>query len=172
MANNVPSVPLTQVSCVLSTCAKIFAQVNCTLTLLQGTTGCIDIQLFGANRLPLNNDSIASMQIMLFNEYDCVVSNFFYPNVPLGCKGFIANSLQYEVTGSHLVNEGIWQICLSSECTSTVPSSIYAELRIEMNPPQTGVPGDIIGIRCLKVADIIPSKIYKNGCDTGCGPLL
>lgn len=169
MANNVPEVPVTQVSCVLSTCARLFAQVNCTLTLLQGTSGCIDIQLFGADRLPLNNNNIDSMQIMLFNEYDCVVSNFFYPSVPPGCKGFVAESLQYEVTGGNSVNKGIWQICLTPECTSTVPSSIYAELKIE--PSYMGGSSDIIGIRCLKVADIIPSKIYKNGCDTGCGPL-
>ena len=171
MANLLPGVPVPQFSCSLSTCARIFAQVNCVLVLLQGTTGCINIQLFGANKLPLNNDDINSMQIMLFNEFDCVVANFFYPEVPQGCRGFVAESLQYTITDGTIVNEGLWQICLSSECTSTVPSSIFAELRIEMNPHFNEGFGDIIGIPCLKVADIIPSKIYKNGCDDGCGLL-
>ena len=171
MHNILPGVPVPQFSCTLSTCAKIFAQVNCVINLLQGTTGCIEIQLFDANKLPLNNDDISSMQIMLFNEFDCVVTNFFYPTIPVGCRGFIAESLQYEITGGTIVNEGLWQICLSSVCTSTLPSSIFAELRLEMNPALTGGFGDIIGIRCLKVADIIPSKIYKNGCDDGCGLL-
>jgi hypothetical protein len=172
MANIIPGVPVPEYSCSLSTCATLIAQVNCVLTLLQGTTGCIQIQLFGADKLPLNNDDIASMQIMLFNEFDCVVANFFYPEVPTGCRGFVAESLQYEVTGGTIVNEGLWQICLLSACTSTVPSSIFAELRLEMNPELPGEFVDVIGIRCLKVADIIPSKIYKNGCDDGCGLLL
>jgi hypothetical protein len=160
----IPGVPTPKAVCGISPCASIYAQVSCLLMLLQGTTGCVDIQLFDKDKLPLNSDDIQSMQIMLFNEFNCVIAEYYYPVIPELCQGYLIESLQYVFNG-HIINEGLFRICLSESVTSTIPSAIFAEIRLEMKPTYTGDIPDIVGIRCLQIANILPSKIYQLGCN-------
>jgi hypothetical protein len=160
----IPGVPTPKVVCGISPCASIYAQVSCLLMLLQGTTGCIDIQLFDKDKLPLNSDDIQSMQIMLFNEFNCVIAEYYYPVIPELCQGYLIESLQYVFNG-HIIDEGLFRICLTESVTSTIPSAIFAEIRLEMKPTYTGDIPDIVGIRCLQIANILPSKIYQLGCN-------
>ena len=103
---------------------------------------------------------------MLYNEFDCTIANFWWPDVPTGCKGFIMDILQYTDAKGVVHNEGMIRICLDPACTKTSPSSIFAE--ILLTELTTAGTSETSGIPCLQVAKIIPSRIYANGCDDGC----
>jgi hypothetical protein len=177
MADIIPGVPTPRQGdpkCVLSTCARLIAQVDCILQIMQGTTGCIDIQLFDVDGLPLNLDYVSELRVMLFDEVECTVADFYYPSVPSGCTGFDIQFLQETDTAGNIINEGLIRICLDKACTSIGPGAIYAELLITLQEPVTGSTGsyteETIGIPCIMVAQILPSKIFQNGCNGGCNP--
>ncbi len=155
--------------CTISVCLMIFAQVECIILIMQGTTACIDIQFFNKEGKPLNLDRFDSLQILLFNELDCPIANFYYPDVPTGCKGFPMEILQWTDDKGHIHNKGLVRVCLTKECTALAsPGAVFAEMIL--TELETGGYEDVIGISCLKVADIIPSRINKLGCDSGlCG---
>jgi hypothetical protein len=152
---------------------------------MQGTSACIDIQLFGADGTPLDLDQFCEMQIQLTSELECVIANFWYPSVPTGSKGFDIEILQYTTTNGHIVNKGLLRICLSTNCTLTTTGAVFAEIILKEClltgqqqiltgvPTPTGLPepsGDTFGIPCLQVASILNSKIAKNGGAGGCFP--
>jgi hypothetical protein len=99
-----------------------------------------------------------------FNEFNCVIAEYYYPVIPELCQGYLIESLQYVFNG-HIIDEGLFRICLTESVTSTIPSAIFAEIRLEMKPTYTGDIPDIVGIRCLQIANILPSKIYQLGCN-------
>lgn len=175
MANIIPGVPTPasgDPKCVLSVCARIIAQVDCIVYILQGTTACIDIQLFDADGLPLDLRRFREIQVLLFDDLECTVANFWWPSVPTGCRGFVIEILQHENTAGDIVNEGLIRICLDSTCTGISPGNIFAELRLVEDKGVTGAPAkEVFGIRCLQVAVIQESKIFNNGCDQGCSLL-
>ena len=183
MANIIPGVPTpSDPTCALTICGRIIAQVDCIKYIMQGTSACIDIQFFGADGQPLDLDNFCEMQIQLTNELECVIANFWYPSVPTGSKGFDIEILQYTTTGGHIVNKGLLRICLSTNCTLTSPGSVFAEIILKeclltgVEQIITGVPtppeanGETFGIPCLQVANILNSKIAKNGGAGGCFP--
>lgn len=184
MANIIPGVPTpSDPQCALTYCGRIIAQVDCIKWIMQGTTACIDIQLFGADQLPLNLDNFCDIQVQLTNEMECVVANFWYPDIPSGARGFFIDILQFTDTSGVIHNEGLIRICLTSDCTKTSPGNILAEILLtECTGGNTGDPtgvgptgafptgtAEVFGIPCLWVAVIQESKIYKNGDDSGCG---
>ena len=184
MSNIIPGVPTpSDPSCALTLCGRIIAQVDCIKYIMQGTTACIDFQLFGANNLPLNLNNFCDIQIQLTNEFECVVANFWYPDIPSGARGFLLDILQYTDTSGTIHNEGIIRICLTSACTKTSPGNIFAEILLtECANGNTGDPtgvgptgafptgtAEVFGIPCLLIAKILESKIYKNGNASGCG---
>ena len=152
-------------TCVLSTCLEIIAQVDCIVNVLQGTTACIDIQFFNKNGEALDLDRFSDIQILLFDELECGLANFWYPDIPTGEKGFLIEILQTVDTSGNYTNKGLVRICLTKECTSTSPGNIFAEIRLTEN---TTDGEEIYGITCIQVAKILESKIYKN-LDTKCG---
>jgi len=161
-------------SCVLSTCERLIAQVSCISQIMQGTTGCIDIQLFDVDGLPLDLETVSELRLMLFDEIECVVADFYYPSIPSGCKGFFIDFLQENDTEGNIIDEGLIRICLDKESTSVGPGGIFSEIVITLNEHVTGSTGstgdyseETIGIPCFKVANILPSKIYQNDCDKG-----
>jgi len=182
----IPGVPTpSDPQCALTYCGRIIAQVDCIKWIVQGTSACIDIQLFNANDKPLNLDTICDIQVQLTNELECVVVNFWYPDVPSGSKGFLIDILQYTDTSGTIYNEGLIRICLPSSCTYVSPGNIMAEILLTEcggNTGETGVTGvgptgtlptgssEVYGIPCLWVATIVESKIAKNGGDSGCYP--
>ena len=182
MSNIIPGVPTpSDPTCALTVCGSIIAQVDCIKYIMQGTSACIDIQFFAADGTPLDLDRFCDIQIQLTNEFDCVVANFWYPDVPTGSRGFDIEILQYTTTGGHIVNKGLLRICLSASCTLTSPTSIFAEILLKEclltgeEGILTGVPtptthGDSFGIPCLQIAKITESKIAKNGGAGGCFP--
>ena len=184
MANIIPGVPTpSDPSCALTYCGRIIAQVDCIKYIMQGTSACIDIQLFNANGKPLNLDTICDIHIQLTNELECVVANFWYPDVPSGSKGFLIDILQYTDTSGTIYNEGLIRICLPSSCTYVSPGNIMAEILLTECGGNTGDPtgvgptgalptgsAEIYGIPCLWVATIVESKIAQNGGDSGCYP--
>lgn len=187
MANQTPIIPgvptPSDPQCALTYCGRIAAQVDCIKYIMQGTTACIDFQLFGADDLPLNLDNFCDIQIQLDNELECVIANFWYPDIPSGARGFLLDILQFTDTSGTIHNEGMIRICLSSACTKTSPGNIFAEILLTEcanantgNPTGVGPTGafptgtpEVFGIPCLWVATILESKIYKNGSDSGCG---
>ena len=189
MAGRVPIIPgvptPSDPQCALTFCGRIIAQVDCIKWIVQGTSACIDIQLFNANDKPLNLDTICDIHVQLTNELECVVANFWYPDVPSGSKGFLIDILQYTDTSGVIHNEGLIRICLPSDCTYVSPGNIMAEILLTEcggNTGETGVTGvgptgtlptgssEVYGIPCLWVATIVESKIAKNGGDSGCYP--
>lgn len=171
MSRIIPGVPTPRTgdpTCVLSTCARIIAQVDCVLNVLQGATGCIEIQLFNKEGKPLDLDRFSEMHVMLYDELECVVANFFWPNVPTGCTGHLIEILQRTTSTGTIVDKGLIKVCLSKECTSRSPGKIFAEIRLTEPATETGGTDDIIGVKCIWVAQILESLIYKNGCDDGC----
>ena len=156
---------------------------DCIIIIMQGTDACIDIQLFGSDDLPLNLDNICDIHIQLTNELDCVVANFWYPDIPSGSKGFLIDVLQFTDTSGVIHNEGLIRICLSADCTKVSPGNISAEILLtECASGNTGDPtgvgptgtlptgtAEVYGIPCLWVATILESKIAKNGGASGCG---
>jgi hypothetical protein len=185
MANIIPGVPTpSDPQCALTYCGRIIAQVDCIKWIMQGTTACIDIQLFGSDELPLNLDNFCDIHLQLTNELDCVVANFWWPDIPSGGKGFYIDILQFTDTSGKIHNEGLIRICLSADCTKVSPGNVFAEILLTEcsgNTGETGVTGvgptgafptgtaEVFGIPCLWVATILESKIYKNGGDSGCG---
>ena len=182
MAGRVPIIPgvptPSDPQCSLTYCGRIIAQVDCIKYIMQGTTACIDIQLFGANDLPLNLDNICDIHIQLTNELECVVANFWYPDIPSGSKGFLIDVLQFTDTSGVIHNEGLIRICLSAECTKVSPGNIFAEILLtecanENTGDHTGYlptgTAEVYGIQCLWVATILEYKINKNGGSSGCG---
>lgn len=171
MANTpiIPGVP-TPISgdpkCALTLCGRIIAQVDCVTVIMQGTNACIDIQFFGKDGKVLDLSKFSEIQIMLYNEFDCTIANFWWPAVPTGCKGLIMTILQYIDANNVVQNKGKIRICLDAACTKTSPSAIFAE--ILLTELTTAGTVDISGIPCLQVAKITPSRIYENGCDDGC----
>jgi len=152
-------------TCVLSTCLEIIVQVDCIVNIMQGTTACIDIQFFNKAGEALNLDRFSEIQILLFDELECGLANFWSPDIPTGEKGFLIDILQTVNTVGTYTNKGLLQICLSKECTSTSPGNVFAEIRlVEIVDGKE----EIYGIPCLLVAKILESKIYKN-IDTKCG---
>ena len=173
MANTpiIPGVPTPasgDPKCALTLCGRIIAQVDCIKVIMQGTSACIDIQFFGKDSKPLDLARFTEIQIMLYNEFDCTVANFWYPDVPTGCKGFTMTILQYTDAKGRIHNEGLVRICLDSACTKISPTAISAE--ILLTELTTAGTAETFGISCLQVARIAPSKIYENGCDDGCYP--
>jgi hypothetical protein len=166
----IPGVP-TPISgdpkCALTLCGRIIAQVDCIKIIMQGTDACIDMQFFDASGHPMDLTKFVEIQIMLYNEFDCTVANFFWPNVPTGCKGFIITVLQYTDAKGVIHNKGLIRICLDAKCTALMsPSAIFAEILLtELST--SGIP-EVSGIPCLQVATIIPSRININGCQDGC----
>jgi hypothetical protein len=169
----IPGVP-TPISgdpkCALTLCGRIIAQVDCVTIIMQGTSACIDIQFFDRDGGVLDLSKFDEIQIMLYNEFECTIANFWYPDIPTGCKGLLMTVLQYTDTSGVIHNEGLVRICLDSICTKTSPSAIFAEILLTelTTSGSTGGSEDISGIPCLQVATIIPSRIYKNGCADGC----
>ncbi len=173
MANTpiIPGVPTPasgDPKCALTLCGRIIAQVDCIKIIMQGTSACIDIQFFGADGKPLDLSKFTEIQIMLYNEFDCTVANFWWPDVPTGCKGFPMTIMQYIDDKGRLHNEGLVRICLDTACTKISPTAIFAE--ILLTELTTAGTAETFGISCLQVAKIAPSKIYENGCDDGCYP--
>ena len=173
MANTpiIPGVPTPasgDPKCALTLCGRIIAQVDCIKVIMQGTSACIDIQFFGKDSKPLDLARFTEIQIMLYNEFVCTVANFWYPDVPTGCKGFTMTILQYTDAKGRIHNEGLVRICLDSACTKISPTAISAE--ILLTELTTAGTAETFGISCLQVARIAPSKIYENGCDDGCYP--
>jgi len=180
----IPGVPTpSDPQCALTYCGRIIAQVDCIKWIVQGTSACIDIQLFNANDKPLNLDTICDIHVQLTNELECVVANFWYPDVPSGSKGFLIDILQYTDTSGTIYNEGLIRICLPSSCTYVSPGNIMAEILLTECGGNTGDPtgvgptgalptgsAEIYGIPCLWVATIVESKIAQNGGDSGCYP--
>ncbi len=174
MSNIIPGVPTpSDPTCALTICGSIIAQVDCIKYIMQGTSACIDIQFFSADEKPLDLDRFCDIQIQLTNELDCVVANFWYPDIPSSARGFLLNILQYTDTSGKIHNEGIIRICLTSICTKTSPGNIFTEILLtECANVNTGNPtgtADVFGIPCLLIAKILESKIYKNGNASGCG---
>ena len=191
MAGRIPIIPgvptPSDPQCSLTYCGRIIAQVDCIKYIMQGTTACIDIQLFGNNDLPLNLDNFCDIHIQLTNELECVVTNFWYPDIPSGAKGFLIDILQFTDTSGVIHNEGLIRICLSAACTAaTGPGAISAEILLTecaggnypttYDPTGVGPTGalptgsaEVYGIPCLWVATILESKIAKNGGNSGCG---
>lgn len=188
MASRVPIIPgvptPSDPQCSLTYCGRIIAQVDCIKYILQGTTACIDIQLFGADELPLNLNNFCDIHIQLTNELECVVANFWYPDIPSGAKGYLLDILQFTDTSGVIHNEGIIRICLSADCTKVSPGNISAEILLTECGGSTGDTGatgvgptgtlptgsvEVFGIPCLWVATILESKINKNGGASGCG---
>ena len=171
MANTpiIPGVP-TPISgdpkCALTLCGRIIAQVDCVKIIMQGTNGCIDLQFFGTDNKPLDLTKFTEIQIMLYNEFDCTIANFWWPSIPTGCKGLLMTILQYTDAKGVIHNKGMIRICLDPACTKTSPSGIFAE--ILLTELTTAGTVETSGIPCLQVAKIIPSRIYENGCDDGC----
>ena len=186
MPNIIPGVPTpSDPTCALTICGRIIAQVDCIKYIMQGTSACIDIQLFGADGKPLDLDRFCEIQIQLTNELECVIANFWYPDVPTGSKGFDIQILQYTSTGGHIINKGLLRICLSANCTFVSTGAVFAEIILKEClltgeeqiltgvPTPTGLPdpaGETFGIPCLQVANILNSKIAKNGGAGGCFP--
>ena len=173
MANTpiIPGVPTPasgDPKCALTLCGRIIAQVDCIKIIMQGTSACIDIQFFGIDSKPLDLSKFTEIQIMLYNEFDCTVANFWWPDVPTGCKGFPMTIMQYIDDRGRLHNEGLVRICLDTACTKISPTAIFAE--ILLTELTTAGTAETFGISCLQVAKIAPSKIYENGCDDGCYP--
>jgi hypothetical protein len=174
MANIIPGVPTPRTgdpTCVLSQCARLIAQVDCIVYILQGTTACIDIQLFNGDGQLLDLRRFSEIQVMLFDELDCTAANFWWPSVPTGCRGFVLEILQTEVTDGRILDEGLIRLCLDTTCTGRSPGAVYAELRLTENPLFSGQPAQVYGISCIWVAVIQESKIWNSGCDTGCSLL-
>lgn len=184
MSNIIPGVGTpSDPSCALTLCGRIIAQVDCIKYIMQGTSACIDIQFFGADGKPLDLDRFCDIQIQLTNEFECVVANFWYPDIPSGARGFLLDILQYTDTSGTIHNKGIIRICLTSACTKTSPGNIFAEILLTEcangntgDPTGVGPTGafptstvDVFGIPCLLIAKILESKIYKNGNASGCG---
>jgi len=174
MSNIIPGVPTPQSgdpTCVLSQCARLIAQVDCVAYIMQGTTACIDIQLFSGDGQPLDLRKFSQIQALLFDELDCTVANYWWPQVPSGCRGFELEILQTEDTAGHIQDGGLIRLCLDSSCTGRSPGSIFAELRLTEDPLVTGQPAQVYGIKCIWVAVIQESKIWSSGCNEGCSPL-
>ena len=178
MAGRVPIIPgvptPSDPQCALTYCGRIIAQVDCIKYIVQGTSACIDIQLFNANDQPLDLDTICDIHVQLTNELDCVIANFWYPDVPSGSKGFLIDILQFTDTSGVIHNEGLIRVCLPSTCTNTSPGNISAEILLTECGGNTGTlptgSAEVFGIPCLWVATIVESKIAKNGGDSGCYP--
>jgi len=171
----IPGVPTpSDPQCALTYCGRIIAQVDCIKYIVQGTSACIDIQLFNANDQPLDLDTICDIHVQLTNELDCVIANFWYPDVPSGSKGFLIDILQFTDTSGVIHNEGLIRVCLPSTCTNTSPGNISAEILLTECGGNTGTlptgSAEVFGIPCLWVATIVESKIAKNGGDSGCYP--
>ncbi len=171
MANTpiIPGVPTPangDPKCALTLCGRIIAQVDCVLVIMQGTNGCIDIQFFDKAGLPLDLTTYTEIQIMLYNEFDCTVANFWWPAIPTGCKGLLMTILQYTNSAQKIVNKGLVRLCLDPACTKTSPSGIFAE--ILLTELTTAGTSETSGIPCLQVARITPSRIHTNGCADGC----
>jgi hypothetical protein len=156
-------------NCAISVCLAIFAQVECIIVIMQGTTACIDIQFFDKNGKPLDLSQYDEFRILLFDELECAIANFYYPDVPSGCKGFPIEILQYTTTDGKIHNEGLVRICLTKECTSLMSTgAIFAEMLLTYR--DTAGTEEVQGISCLKVADVVPSRINNIDCDSGiCG---
>ena len=187
MASRVPIIPgvptPSDPQCSLTYCGRIIAQIDCIKYIMQGTTACIDIQLFGSNDLPLNLNNFCDIHIQLTNELECVIANFWYPDIPSGSKGYLLDILQFTDTSGVIHNEGLIRICLSADCTKVSPGNVFAEILLtECGGGNTGDPTgvgptgtlptgsvEVYGIPCLWVATILESKINKNGGATGCG---
>ena len=178
----IPGVPTpSDPKCALTFCGRIIAQVNCITYIMQGTTACIDIQLFGTDDKPLDLTQFCNIHLQLFNELDCVVANFWWPSIPSGSKGFLIDILQYTDSKGKIHNKGMIRICLSAACTKTTPGGLFAEILLTECAGNTGDPTgvgptgsfptgtqEIFGISCLEVGVILESKIHKNGGSTGC----
>lgn len=187
MASRVPIIPgvptPSDPQCALTYCGRIAAQVDCIKYILQGTTACIDIQLFGADDKTLNLNNFCDIHIQLTNELECVIANFWWPTIPSGSKGYLMDILQFTDTSGVIHNEGLIRICLTAECTKVSPGNVFAEILLtECASGNTGDPTgvgptgtlptgsvEVYGIPCLWVATILESKINKNGGATGCG---
>ena len=182
----IPGVPTpSDPQCALTYCGRIAAQVDCIKYIMQGTTACIDIQLFGSDDKPLDLDDFCDIQIQLTNELECVIANFWWPDIPSGAKGLLIDILQYSDTDGKIYNKGLLRICLTANCTKVSPGNIFAEILLtecaDANTGETAITGvgptgafptgteEIFGIPCLWVGTILESKIYKNGNDSGCG---
>lgn len=158
--------------CSLAICSRIFAQVDCIKYIMQGTSNCIDIQLFGLDEKPLDLTKFSTIQIQLINEIEAVVANFWYPTVPSGAKGFDLEILQYNTTSGNTVNKGLIRICLPTNATYTTPGSIFAEilLKEDLVTGEDELIDNSFGVPCFYVAKILESKIAKNGGEGGAFP--
>ena len=115
MANTpiIPGVPTPingDPKCALTLCGKIIAQVDCIIVIMQGTDGCIDIQFFDKDGKLLDLSKYTEIQIMLYNEFDCTVANFWWPSIPTGCKGLLMTNTYY----SHLLKEDVSYIYVNN----------------------------------------------------------
>jgi hypothetical protein len=151
------------INCAISVCLMIIAQVECIIIIMQGTTACIDIQFFNKEGKPLNLDRFDDIQILLFNELECAVAKFCWPDPdPTGAKCFPMEILQYTDNKGKIHDKGLIEICLTKECTSlTTTGALFAE--IILTERETGGVENITGISCLKVAEIVPSRIQNLG---------
>ncbi len=156
-------------TCAITVCGRILAQVDCIKYIMQGTSVCIDIHFFDIDGTPLDLSRFCDIQIQLTNELDCVLANFWYPDVPTGSRGFDIEILQDTTTSGNIINKGIIRICIPSNCTVTSPGTILAEILLK-ECLTTGEISDSFGITCLHIAKIIESKISKNGGAGGCFP--
>lgn len=150
-------------SCVASLCNSILAYVDCTLVVLQGANGCIDIQFLNSDQTALDLGNVSNLEILLFNEFECTVGRYFYPSIPSGCTGEIIEILQETNSAGEIINEGLVRICLSSSDTQISPGTIYAEIMITLTTEETGG-SSIIGIPAIEVAEILKSRIYNSQC--------
>lgn len=165
ITRNIPGVPTPTKGdpiCTMSLCLMIIAQVECIVVIMQGTTGCIDIQFFNKEGKPLDLDRFDEIEILLFNELECAVAKFCYPDPnPTGAECFPIEILQYTTTDGHIHHKGLIRICLTKECTAQTLGTLFAE--IILTERETGGAEDITGISCLAVAEIVSSRIQNLG---------
>lgn len=149
-------------TCVLSLCSTVTAQVDCIKQFLQGSTGCIDIQFFDVDGFQLDLDDYDLIKILIFNEFDCPIITYYWPGKPTGeCEGFLLEVLQHTDTAGNVFDKGLVRICFPAEVTKTSPGSLFAEIRLIQHSTSHQ---NTIGIKCIKVAQIIESKIEGSGC--------
>lgn len=146
-------------TCVLSVCSRLIAQVDCITYILQGTTACIDIQLFSADGTPLDLSRFSNIQVLLFDDLDCTVANSLWPAVS-GSSSPELKIMQYETTAGEIMKAGQLQVCLRTEDTGRPTGSIFAEIRL--TEANTGEPDQVYGIKCIWVAVIQESKIWQH----------
>jgi hypothetical protein len=131
----------------ISDCDNYGAQITCLLNISQGSTGCIEIQIYDKDLARADLSKFKVIQIVVTDVGNNVVAIFSEPRL---IGSFVDAGLEIQT-------DGLIKCCFTAEMTSnSMTGRLTAEIKL-VEDVLTGQDPEVFIIKCIQIGTIKPS---------------